>query len=249
MSAGTGCCGGWSWCPFWTGPGPRGRWNGCPRSFPLLPRPPSGPGTEPSGRRQRALAAWTSAAGSGLVAWGLGTKAPTRAEAQQNIELQKDLLRERGIRCRLPPHRRRPVSDRGTPSFTLLSRSWDGRRRAAGPAQPAAAHGARVANEAPTTWTCVLRVLLAAQRRRGRRSPPAQPWSRPERWPGCGQQRLNHCRTSRPAAATGPFELTASVPPGPPAASRRHHPDARSSVWVRKVTGRAIRPMVWRLAS
>jgi hypothetical protein len=31
------------------------------------------------------------------VAWGLGTEAPTRAEAQKNIEQQKDLLRERGI--------------------------------------------------------------------------------------------------------------------------------------------------------
>jgi hypothetical protein len=28
------------------------------------------------------------------VAWGFGTEAPTRAEAQQNIEQQKDLLRE-----------------------------------------------------------------------------------------------------------------------------------------------------------
>jgi hypothetical protein len=64
MSAGTGCCGGWSWCPFWTGPGPRGRWNGCPRSSPLLPRPPSGPGTEPP------------AAGSGPWPPGLALLAP-----------------------------------------------------------------------------------------------------------------------------------------------------------------------------
>jgi hypothetical protein len=38
----------------------------------------------------RALAAWASAAGFGLVAWGLGAEAPTRAEAQKNIEQQKD---------------------------------------------------------------------------------------------------------------------------------------------------------------
>jgi hypothetical protein len=37
------------------------------------------------------------AAGFGLVAWGLGTEAPTQAEAQQYIEQQKDLMRERGI--------------------------------------------------------------------------------------------------------------------------------------------------------
>jgi len=43
------------------------------------------------------VAAWVSAAGFGLVAWGLGTEAPTRAEWQQYIEQQKDLLRRRGL--------------------------------------------------------------------------------------------------------------------------------------------------------
>ena len=37
-----------------------------------------------AGRRQRSLAAWASAAGAGLVAWGLGTEAPTRAEMIKN---------------------------------------------------------------------------------------------------------------------------------------------------------------------
>src|ERR1700746_1015450 len=114
MTAGNGCWGDWSSCPFWTGSGPRGYPNGCPRSPPLLLRPPSGPGTGPpappvcrraavgaghwaAGRRQRAVAAWVSAAGFGLVAWGLGTEAPTRAEWQQYIEQQKDLLRRRGL--------------------------------------------------------------------------------------------------------------------------------------------------------
>jgi hypothetical protein len=57
-----------------------------------------GAGHWAAGRRQRALAAWTGAAGFGLVAWGLGTEAPTRAEAQQYIEQQKDLMRERGLK-------------------------------------------------------------------------------------------------------------------------------------------------------
>jgi hypothetical protein len=56
-----------------------------------------GAGHWAAGRRQRALAAWASAAGFGLVAWGLGTEVPTRAEAQQDIEQQKDLMRKRGI--------------------------------------------------------------------------------------------------------------------------------------------------------
>ena len=31
------------------------------------------------------------------MAWGLGTEAPTQAEAQQYIEQQKDLMRKRGL--------------------------------------------------------------------------------------------------------------------------------------------------------
>jgi hypothetical protein len=57
--------------------------------IPVVTQAAIGAGHWASGRRQRALAAWASAAGSGLVAWGLGTEAPTRAEAQQNIEQQR----------------------------------------------------------------------------------------------------------------------------------------------------------------
>src|SRR5580692_12719735 len=64
---------------------------------PVVTRAVVGAGHWSAGRRQRALAAWASAAGFGLVAWGRGTEAPTRAEAQKNIEQQKDLMRERGI--------------------------------------------------------------------------------------------------------------------------------------------------------
>ncbi len=64
---------------------------------PVVTQAAVGAGHWASGRRQRALAAWASAAGFALVAWGLGTEAPTRAEAQENIEQQKDLPPERGI--------------------------------------------------------------------------------------------------------------------------------------------------------
>ena len=50
---------------------------------------------------QRALAAWASAAGSGLAVWGLGTEAPTRAEMVKNTQQHRDLLRKLGTR--LPP--------------------------------------------------------------------------------------------------------------------------------------------------
>jgi len=64
---------------------------------PVVTQAAVGAGHWVAGRRQRAVAAWVSAAGFGLVAWGLGTEAPTRAEWQQYIEQQKDLLRRRGL--------------------------------------------------------------------------------------------------------------------------------------------------------
>ena len=89
--------------------------------IPVVTQAAVGAGHWAAGRRQRALAAWASAAGFALVAWGLGTEAPTRAEAQKNIEQQKDRLRERGIEVRLPPRRHpRPASYCGT---SLLFRS------------------------------------------------------------------------------------------------------------------------------
>src|SRR4249920_681114 len=50
--------------------------------IPVVTQAAVGAGHWAAGRPQRALAAWASAAGSGLMAWGLGTEAPTRAEAQ-----------------------------------------------------------------------------------------------------------------------------------------------------------------------
>jgi len=64
---------------------------------PVVTQAAVGAGHWAAGRRQRAVAAWVSAAGFGLVAWGLGAEAPTRAEWQQYIEQQKDLLRRRGL--------------------------------------------------------------------------------------------------------------------------------------------------------
>src|ERR1700752_4128909 len=64
---------------------------------PVVTQAAVGAGHWAAGRRQRALAAWASGAGFGLVAWGLGTEAPTRAELKKYIEQQKDLMRQRGI--------------------------------------------------------------------------------------------------------------------------------------------------------
>ena len=56
---------------------------------PVVTQAAVGAGHWAAGRRQRALAARASAAGSGLVAWGLGTEAPTRAEADQEHRAAK----------------------------------------------------------------------------------------------------------------------------------------------------------------
>ena len=79
--------------------------------------------------RQRALAEWAGAAGSGLIAWGLGTEAPTRAEVDKNIQQNRDLLRKLGkLGPEAPATAGTPAltaaSDRDTPGTTLLSRSW-----------------------------------------------------------------------------------------------------------------------------
>ena len=57
---------------------------------PVVTQAAVGAGHWAAGRRRRALAAWTSAAGYGLVAWGLGTEAPTPAEARHKFGCLSD---------------------------------------------------------------------------------------------------------------------------------------------------------------
>jgi hypothetical protein len=84
---------------------PAGMLGWAPRVAPVVTQAAVGAGHWAAGRRRRALAAWTSAAGYGLVAWGLGTEAPTPAEARQNMQqniqrLQREgMLREPGPRA------------------------------------------------------------------------------------------------------------------------------------------------------
>jgi hypothetical protein len=129
---------------------------------PVVTQAAVGAGHWAAGRRRRALAAWTSAAGYGLVAWGLGTEAPTPAEARQNMQqnfqrLQREgRLRKPGPKApaaagtRGPPPRAPPIA--GRPRFqghghppvqACFHCRGDGHRRVVGPAPPAAADGAR----------------------------------------------------------------------------------------------------------
>ena len=89
----------------------------CPVA-PVVTQAAVGAGHWAAGRRRRALAAWTSAAGYGLVAWGLGTEAPTPAEARQNMQQNIQRLQREGM-LREPGHQgpgcRRDADTRGPP--------------------------------------------------------------------------------------------------------------------------------------
>jgi hypothetical protein len=137
---------------------------------PVVTQAAVGAGHWAAGRRQRALAAWTVAAGFGLVAWGLGTEAPTRAEAQKYIEQQKDLMRKRGIQV--------PATAR-TQTLTARQRSLNALYGVAFPVvgavlrvryglrHPRRLTAGAIADEAPMLWY-VPRVARAVQRRRPR---------------------------------------------------------------------------------
>jgi hypothetical protein len=138
---------------------------------PVVTQAAVGAGHWAAGRRQRALAAWAGAAGFALVAWGLGTEAPTRAEAEKNIEQQKDLMRERGMEV--------PATATGTPTWMALQPWANVLSALASCVQvvPGVRSGLRrpqrltvlaIAREAPLAVFYVLRAARAVQRRRPR---------------------------------------------------------------------------------
>ena len=135
---------------------------------PVVAQAAVGAGHWAAGRRQRALAAWTGAAGFGLVAWGLGTEAPTQAEAQQYIEQQKDLMRQRGLEVPatavLTPRQRSLNTLYGVavPTVGTVLRVRYGLRH------PVRLTVGAIADEAGTVGFFSLRVPRAVQRRRPR---------------------------------------------------------------------------------
>jgi hypothetical protein len=130
-----------------------------------------GAGHWAAGRRQRALAAWASAAGFGLVAWGLGTEASARAEVESIWRQQRDLLRKLGTTA--PATAGRP-----TRTARQLSRYalYDAAFKVAGMplgVRSGLRHPRRltvlaIAGEAPMAVFYALRVPRAVQRRRPR---------------------------------------------------------------------------------
>jgi hypothetical protein len=138
---------------------------------PVVTQAVVGAGHWAAGRRRRALAAWAGAAGLALVAWGLGAEAPTRAEAEENIERQKDVLRGRGVevpataagaQAWLARQPGRDVLSVLTPCLQVVFGVRSGLRR------PRRLTVLAIAGEAPLTVFYVLRAARAGQRRRPR---------------------------------------------------------------------------------
>jgi hypothetical protein len=157
---------------------------------PVVTRVAVGAGHWAAGRRRRALAAWTSAAGYGLVAWGLGTEAPTPAEVRENMQqilqrLQREgALPEPGTTAPAAARTQTPAARRlnrhlaraaplfkatGTPQYKLASTAvgmvigvWWGLR------WPRRLTVLAIAGEAQNTVITVPWVARAVQRRRPR---------------------------------------------------------------------------------
>jgi hypothetical protein len=140
---------------------------------PVVVQAATGAGHWSAGRRQRALAEWAGAAGFGLVAWGLGTEAPTPAEVQQHHQrLMRDVMRERGITAPAAARTETPATRRIERFFrwfglvspvaeVVLSVPWRLRH-------PRRLTVLAIAMEAPNVGYGVLRAARAVQRRRPR---------------------------------------------------------------------------------
>ena len=100
---------------------PSGMLGWAPRVAPVVTQAAVGAGHWAAGRRRRALAAWTSAAGYGLVAWGLGTEAPTPAEVRENMQQNIQRLQREGV-LRKPGPKAPAAAGTQTPAAHRLSR-------------------------------------------------------------------------------------------------------------------------------
>jgi len=100
---------------------PVGMLGWVPRVAPVVTQAAVGAGHWAAGRRRRALAAWTSAAGYGLVAWGLGTEAPTPAEARENMQQNIQRLQREGA-LREPGTKAPAAARTPTPAARRLER-------------------------------------------------------------------------------------------------------------------------------
>jgi len=131
---------------------------------PVVTQATVGAGHWASGRRRRALAAWASAAGFGLAAWGLGTEAPGRAEWDNS-------LRELGVRAPATGEADAPAGRRRSPNgwqdvappvaWMVIGVPW-------GLGHPRRLTVLAIAMEAPNVAFYAARAAWSVQRRRPR---------------------------------------------------------------------------------
>jgi hypothetical protein len=147
---------------------------------PVVTQAAAGAGHWAAGRRQRALAEWAGAAGYGLVAWGLGTEAPTGAEMLENLaalagtdeQQRRDLLRKAAEAAPATAATETPAARRISRFFRWFGRvspaAWivigvPWRLR-----HPRRLTALAIASEAPNAAFSVVRAARAVQRRRPR---------------------------------------------------------------------------------
>jgi hypothetical protein len=147
---------------------------------PVVTQAIAGAGHWAAGRRQRALAEWAGAAGFGLVAWGLGTEAPTGAEALENLAVlagmdeqqRRDFLRKLAAGAPATAGTETPAARRVARFFRwfglvspvagmVIGVPWRLRH-------PRRLTALAIASEAPNVAFSVLRAARAVQRRRPR---------------------------------------------------------------------------------
>jgi hypothetical protein len=137
---------------------------------PAVTQAAAGAGHWAARRRRRALA-WASAAGFGLVAWGLGTEAPSRAEAESISRQQGDLPRRPGTTAPATAGTQPPAA-RQLSRWALHAAAFKvaGMPLAvrSGLRHPRRLTVLAVVGQAPTAVFYVLRVPRAVQRRRPR---------------------------------------------------------------------------------
>jgi hypothetical protein len=110
-----------AYMPILDGARPSGALGWVSPLAPVVTQAAAGAGHWAAGRRQRALAEWAGAAGFALVAWGLGTEAPTRAEVEENLQrLQREGLRKLGKEAPASPGTVTPMAGRLMRSFEYV---------------------------------------------------------------------------------------------------------------------------------
>jgi hypothetical protein len=138
---------------------------------PAVTQAAAGAGHWAAGRRRRALAAWASAAGFGLVAWGLGTEAPSRAEAESIWRQQRDLPRRPGTTAPATAGTQPPAArqlSRWAPYAAAFKVAGMPLAVRSGLRHPRRLTVLAVVGQAPMAVFYVLRVPRAVQRRRPR---------------------------------------------------------------------------------